>query len=217
MLRAFPVRGLPPNASTPPDGPAPKSSLGGSSFAQMSVANGHRGWKRHPLGGSIRLGGSPTSGASLRRGPLTRASTTAAARRRDGGAGGRSPRSDPFHHLAGVHDADVIGDLGDHGDVVGDVDDRHPQLGLDLLELLEDLVLDDHVEGGGRFVGDDQLGVARQRHGDGGPLSHSAGELVRVPVHHAGGQTDQFEQLSDPFPPFRFGHLGEVVVQRLTI
>ena len=46
------------------------SSSGGSSNTHCSVANGHRGWKRQPVGGFTRSGGSPSNGASWRRGPV---------------------------------------------------------------------------------------------------------------------------------------------------
>src|SRR2546426_997206 len=36
------------------------STMGGSSVMHISFAKGHRGWKRHPLGGSRRLGGRPS-------------------------------------------------------------------------------------------------------------------------------------------------------------
>ena len=97
--------------------------------------------------------------------------------------------------LAGVHHAERVGHFGDDGDVVADVDDRHPHLGLDPLQLLEDLVLDDDVEGGGRLVGDDQLRAAGERHGDDRALAHPAGELVRVAVQHRRRETDGAEEL----------------------
>ena len=55
-----------------------------------------------------------------------------------------------------------------------------PVLGDQLLEQLEDLRLDGHVERGGRLVGDQQPRLAGQRHRDQRPLPHAAGELVRV-------------------------------------
>ena len=45
---------------------------------------------------------------------------------------------------------------------------------------LEDLGLHGDVEGGGGLVGDDDLGVVGDGHGDHRPLAHAAGELVRV-------------------------------------
>ena len=47
---------------------------------------------------------------------------------------------------------------------------------------VEDLRLDRHVERGGRFVGDQHLRIAGQRHRDHHALAHPAGELVRVGV-----------------------------------
>ena len=36
-----------------------------------------------------------------------------------------------------------------------------------------------------------------------------------VPVHHGRGQADQLEELGDPSPAFRFGHIGEMLFERL--
>ena len=55
-----------------------------------------------------------------------------------------------------------------------------PALGLDSLDQLEDLGLDRHVEGGRRLVGDEQLGIAGERHRDHHALAHAARQLVRV-------------------------------------
>ena len=44
----------------------------------------------------------------------------------------------------------------------------------------DDLLLDRHVEGGRRLVGDQHLGPQRQRHGDDDALAHAAGELVGI-------------------------------------
>ena len=51
---------------------------------------------------------------------------------------------------------------------------------LQLGEQLEDLALDRHVERGGRLVGDQQLGLAGQRHRDHHALLLAARQLVRV-------------------------------------
>ena len=65
------------------------------------------------------------------------------------------------------------------------------------LDQVEDLRLDGHVERGRRLVGDQQLGVAGERHGDHHALAHAARELVRVVVERArrGRDADQLEQL----------------------
>jgi hypothetical protein len=99
---------------------------------------------------------------------------------------------------------------------VRDVDDRHPQLGLDSLQLLEDLVLHDDVEGGGRLVGDDQLRAARQSHGDDRALAHATRELVRVPIKHVRREPDRVEQLLHVLALLLVAHDAAVVgVERL--
>ena len=51
---------------------------------------------------------------------------------------------------------------------------------LKLADQLEDLRLDGDVERGGRFVGDQQLRAAGERHRDHHALAQAAGELVRI-------------------------------------
>ena len=76
-----------------------------------------------------------------------------------------------------------------------------------LLEQLEDLRLDGHVERGGRLVGDQQPGPAGHRHRDQRALPHAAGELVRVLLEPAPrvGDADPVEQARRPrcAPPRR--------------
>ena len=91
---------------------------------------------------------------------------------------------------AGVHDGDVVSRLGDHPKVVGDQDDGRPVRLLEVADQVEDLSLHRHVERGRRLVGDQDLGVEGERHGDHHPLSHAAGELVRVAVDSLGGARD---------------------------
>ena len=64
----------------------------------------------------------------------------------------------------------------------------------------EDLSLDGDIERGGRLVGDQDRGVARQRHGDHDPLAHAARHLVGVLVEPllGIGNADQFEHLERP-------------------
>src|SRR3546814_10697776 len=51
--------------------PASTSMSSGRSRVQMSCANRHRGWKRHPLGGFTRSGGDPGIARSFFFGPFT--------------------------------------------------------------------------------------------------------------------------------------------------
>ena len=87
-----------------------------------------------------------------------------------------------LHDPARVHDRHPVRAAGDDAQVVGDQDDRHAQPLPQVVDELQDLLLDGHVERGGRLVGDQQLGLAGQRHRDHHALPHAAGELVRVLV-----------------------------------
>ena len=102
--------------------------------------------------------------------------------------------------LAGILDHDPVDGLGDHAHVVGDQDQRHAALALQVEQQVEDLRLDGDVERRGRLVGDQQLGVAGDRHGDHHPLAHAARELVREgaePVLRR-GDADEVQQLQRP-------------------
>ena len=65
------------------------------------------------------------------------------------------------------------------------------------LHQLEHLRLDRDVERRRRLVGDQELGIAGERHGDHHALAHPAGELVRIGVDAARrvGDADELEQL----------------------
>ena len=86
---------------------------------------------------------------------------------------------------------------------------------------VEDLGLDRHVERGRRLVGDEQLRVAGEGHGDHHALAHPAAELVRVVVEAAARRrdADQLEQLDGPIDraatlqlAVRLEHLGQLAL-----
>ena len=87
-----------------------------------------------------------------------------------------------FDLLALEHHEHVVGDLGDHAQVVRDEDDRHAALVAELAEDFEDLGLDRDVERGRRLVGDQQLRVAREGHRDHHALLLPARHLVRIRI-----------------------------------
>ena len=67
-----------------------------------------------------------------------------------------------------------------------------------VLEQVDDLRLDRHVERGHRLVGHQQLRLQGQRAGDADALALAAGELVRVAVVVLGVEPDDLQQLLDP-------------------
>ena len=86
--------------------------------------------------------------------------------------------------------------VGDQGQVVGDQQHGHVVFALQFAQKTQDLSLHGHIEGGGGLVGDQQLGLAGQRHGDHDPLALPAGELVGIGLHALGrrGDTDPVQQ-----------------------
>ena len=85
-----------------------------------------------------------------------------------------------LNHLARVHHGDAVGDARDHAEVVRNEDDGGVDLVLQLHQQIHDLRLNRHIQRRRRLVGDQQLRVAAQRHGDHRALAHAAGKLVRI-------------------------------------
>src|SRR5450759_4409172 len=99
--------------------------------------------------------------------------------------------------LAEVHDGHAVGGVLDHRQVVGDEDVCQFELVLKVLEEVDDLRPDGHVEGAHRLVADDELRVERQGAGDADTLALPARELVRVALGVLGAEPDGLEQLED--------------------
>ena len=86
----------------------------------------------------------------------------------------------PLDDLAGVHDHDTVGPGGNDAHVVGDEQDGHVEALAQLVDQVEDLGLDGHVQGCGGLVRDQQLRLAGQGHRNHYPLAQATGQLVRV-------------------------------------
>src|SRR2546427_2640563 len=115
-----------------------------------------------------------------------------------------------------VHDIDALRHARDNAQVVRDEDERRAELARQVLEQIEDLRLDRHVERSRRLVGEDELGAARKGHRDHHALSHTAGELVRVIVDALLRTRDlhELEQLDGPVARLVLVHL-HVELERL--
>jgi hypothetical protein len=66
--------------------------------------------------------------------------------------------------LATIHDGDAVGDASNNPEIVRDENESDTRLALDVGEEVQDLRLDSHIEGGGGFISDDHLRLAKQRH-----------------------------------------------------
>ncbi|MNL16639.1 hypothetical protein D3C87_1376910 [compost metagenome] len=90
-----------------------------------------------------------------------------------------------LHLFAAHHHGHAVGPFAHHGEVVGDQQQAHVQLGAQVVQQLQDLRLHRHVQRGGGLVGHQQRGLAGDGGGDHGALPLPAGQAVRVVVHAA--------------------------------
>ena len=83
---------------------------------------------------------------------------------------------------------------------MGDEQKRHAEAALDVLQQLDDLRLHGDVERSGRLVGDEELGLVGERHGDHDALALAAGKLMRIAAEPAlrVGNADLGEDLDRP-------------------
>ncbi len=85
-----------------------------------------------------------------------------------------------FDDTTALHDTYAMGDPPNQVEIVADQQQRHAQPRLQFLEQFEDLQLHGNVQRRGRFIGDQQLRLVGQGHGDHHALALAAGQFVRV-------------------------------------
>ena len=118
-----------------------------------------------------------------------------------------------FDDLAVAHHADRAGVVLGQPQIVGDEDDGHAHLLLQVVQQVEDLGLDGHVERRGGLVGNQQIGVVDQRHRNHDALQLSARELVRILPHAAFRLADAHALQQLQHPPVGLGPVPVRVVQ----
>ena len=116
-----------------------------------------------------------------------------------------------LHDLSGVQHRHTVGHIGHDAQVMGDEDDGVFELLLQVLDELEDLRLDGHVQGRGGLVADEDLWLAGQCDGDDDALAHTAGVLEGV-VIEAGLGVGNSHLVHELHGPAAGLHLGAVLV-----
>jgi hypothetical protein len=107
-----------------------------------------------------------------------------------------------FDDGAVVHDRDPVTDLADHFEVVRNQDHRELVSMSQLGDQIEDLCLYRHVEGGDRFIEDQQTRPGRESPGDGDTLSFATRKLRWASIRNRRRQSDLIEKLGDAFSAF---------------
>ena len=90
-----------------------------------------------------------------------------------------------FDDTSGVHDGDVICEVANDREVVGNKNHGEVQILSELHQEIEDLRLDRDIEGGYRFVRENQPWFRGERPRYGDPLSLTAREFMRIFPHEA--------------------------------
>ena len=83
-------------------------------------------------------------------------------------------------NLAEIHHRDASADMFHHAQIVRDKKIGQLEFLLQILQQVQYLRLDRHIERGHRFVADDELGVLSQGPRDADALALAAGKGVRV-------------------------------------
>src|SRR4051812_14120383 len=104
------------------------------------------------------------------------------------------PNIADFDDFAGIHDADPVHQLGVHGEIVADGENRNAEFAAKLGERFENDALDVDIEGSGRLIGDNQLWPHRDRTGYDHALLHAPAQFVRVQIGHLLFQPDSLQQ-----------------------
>jgi len=104
----------------------------------------------------------------------------------------------------GIHHVYTIGDLRNDSEIMGNVEKRHVPAFLQFSKQVENLCLDRYVQSRRRFIGNDQVRIAREGHGDHHALSLTPTELMGIVIQPLLGRWDAYipEKLDAPLPQF---------------
>ena len=107
-----------------------------------------------------------------------------------------------LHDPAHVQDRNPVAGFCNQSEIMGDEQHGQGTLALELQQEFQDLSLNGDIERRGRLVGDDQVGLGRERHRQHDPLLHAAGELVGVLIDDDRriGKSQLSKQLHRPSP-----------------
>ena len=114
------------------------------------------------------------------------------------------------HEFPCIHDGNAVADPRNGAQIVADIDHRSPGLGRQIAQQLEDMRLSGDVEAGRRLVEQQNIGLARQRHGDGNALLLTAREFVGIALQQflRLRQTHLRQQFDHAFTPLLLCELG---------
>src|SRR5215831_16879889 len=84
-------------------------------------------------------------------------------------------RRTDLYNLTGVHYRNIVGNFGNHSEIMRNQNHGEVELFAKVVEKVEDLRLDRDIQRSRWFIRNQQRRAAYQRHGDHDPLTHPAG------------------------------------------
>ena len=117
--------------------------------------------------------------------------------------------------FAVLQNGDLVADMLDDGEVVGNEEVGETELVLQVHEEVHDLGLNGDVEGADRLVADDEFGFDGEGPGDADPLALAAAELVGEAAGVGGIEPDQLEEFRDARGAVGGGHFRKMNLKRL--
>src|SRR5262245_32062968 len=103
-----------------------------------------------------------------------------------------------FYDLSQIHHRDLLADVRDRRQIVGDEQIAHTQPPLNLFQQTYDVRSDRDVQRRHRLIEHDEPRVGRERSGDGQSLALASSELMRKEPNHVRSETDQLQQFPNP-------------------
>lgn len=113
-----------------------------------------------------------------------------------------------FYDFSALHDGDVVRDVVDHREVMGDEEHADAHIMRELGEEVEDLALDGDIERGDRLIRQEKCGAWSNGACNGDALALAAGELVRVFEHVLRAEANALHKLGNGVFLFFAGELG---------
>ena len=112
---------------------------------------------------------------------------------------------------SGIHDNHPGAGLCNDAEIMGDVHHRHPRLVMQIADKLQYLLLNRGIQRCRRFVRDQKLRLAGQRHCNDDSLTHTAGQFMGIRLHSLlrHGNADELEHFESSLS---CGFLAELLV-----
>ena len=117
-------------------------------------------------------------------------------------------RGADLHHHAALHNGDTVADTHGLVEVMGNKHDGALFVALEAQQLILHLGADQRVKGGERLIHQQDIRVISQRTGKPDPLTHPAGQLIRIRICPL-LQVDLFQRIQCTVVAFRFAHPGQ--------